>query len=152
MNRSIRAVLAAIVMIAAAAPAFAEFTAASELPVVAVFYCDCNREHIIIEGTALSEWDWSSDQYTLWRVSFAGVRGVGALTGRSYEVVGQVLERFAPALSGTRAVATACPELLVCRSGSDGPGTCLQWNVTIRLAGEGNPTAAVRVSGHFRKA
>lgn len=151
MNRSIRAVLAAIVMIAAAAPAFAEFTGASEVPFAAVFYCDCNREDVILEGAVLSEWDWSSDQYTLWRVSFAGVKGIGALSGRRYEVVGQVFERFVPALGGTNAVAQASPELLVCSAGSDGVVSCLRWNVTIRFSGEGNPTAAVRISGHCRK-
>lgn len=151
MSRSIRVFLAAIVVIAAAAPAFAEFTGASEVPFEAVFYCDCSREDVILEGTVLSEWDWANDGATWWRVSFAGVRGIGALSGRRYEVVGEVLERFAPALGGANAVAQASPELLVCNAGSGGVVSCLRWNVTIRLGGEGNPTAAVRISGYCRK-
>ena len=83
MSRSIRAVLIAIVMIAAAGPAFAEFTDAAEVPFATVFYCDCNKESVIVEGTVLSAWDWSNDGATLWRVSFAGLKGVGALTGKS---------------------------------------------------------------------
>jgi len=152
MSRSIRVVLAAIVVIAAASPAFAEFTDAAYVPFATVFYCDCNKEDIVVEGTVLSEWDWSNDGATLWRVSFAGLKGVGALSGRSYEVVGSALERFVPALGGTNAVVTASPQLLVCRAGTTGPGTCLQWDVTITLAGDGSPTRAVRVAGCCRKA
>ncbi len=152
MSRSIRVVLAAIVVIAVASPAFAEFTGAVDVPFATVFYCDCNKEDIIVEGTVLSEWDWSNDGATLWRVSFAGLKGVGALTGRSYEVVGSALERFVPVLGGTNAVVTASPQLLVCRAGTTGPGTCLRWNVTITLAGEGDPREVVRIKGCCRKA
>jgi hypothetical protein len=152
MSRSIRAVLVAVVMIAAVSPAFAEFTGATEVPFSTVFYCDGNREDIIVEGTVQSAWDWSNDGATLWRVSFAGLKGVGAFTGRSYDVVGDVVERFVPALGGTNAVVKASPQLLVCRAGTTGPGTCLLWNVTITLTGAGSPTGSVRVSGCCRKA
>lgn len=152
MSRSIRMVVAAIALVAAAGPAFAEFTDPVEVPFATVFYCDCNREDIIIEGTVLSEWDWSNDGATLWRVSFDGLKGIGALTGRAYEVVGQALERFAPALGGANAVVAASPQLLVCRAGTTGPGSCLQWNVTITLAGAGTPTGLVHIVGYCRKA
>lgn len=151
MNRSIRTVLMAIVLVAAAGPAFAEFTADTEVPFATIFYCGCNREDIIVEGTVQSAWDWSNDGATLWRVSFAGLKGVGALSGRSYDVVGDIVERFVPALGGTNAVVQASPQLLVCRAGTTGPGTCLQWNVTITLMGAGSPTGSVRVSGCCRK-
>jgi hypothetical protein len=145
-------VVMAIVLVAAAGPAFAEFTDPVEVPFATVFYCDCNKEDIIVEGTVLSSWDWSADGATLWRVSFAGLKGVGALTGRSYAVVGEVVERFVPALGGINAVATASPELLVCRAGTTGPGTCLRWNVSIMLAGAGAPNGLVRIRGCCRKA
>ncbi len=152
MSRSSRAVLIAIVMIAAASPVFAEFTAETDVPLSTVFYCDCSGEHIILEGTIRSAWDWSNEGVTLWRISFEGLHGVGALTGKSYDVLGDVVERFVPPLGGINAVAQATPQLLVCRAGTTGPGTCLQWNVTIRLAGESLPTGSVRISGFFRKA
>jgi hypothetical protein len=152
MSRSIRTVLMAIVLVAAAGPAFAEFTDAAEVPFATVFYCDCSKEDIIVEGTVQSAWDWSDDGATLWRVSFAGLRGLGALSGRSYDVVGDIVERFVPALGGTNAVVRSSPQLLVCRAGTTGPGTCLKWNVTITLTGAGSPTGSVRVSGCCRKA
>jgi hypothetical protein len=151
MSRSIRTVLVAIVLVAAAGPAFAEFTGAVEVPFSTVFYCDCNKEDIIVEGTVLSAWDWSSGTATLWRVSFTGLKGFGALSGRTCDVVGTVVERFVPALGGTNAVVQASPRLLICRAGTTSPGTCLQWNVTIMLAGAGSPTGSVRISGCCRK-
>jgi hypothetical protein len=151
MSRSIRAVIVAIVLVAAASPAFAEFTGASEVPFTTVFYCDWNKEHVVVEGTVLSAWDWSNEGATLWRVSFAGLKGTGVLSGRSYEVVGDFIERFVPALGGINTVVQASPRLMVCRAGTTGPGTCLQWAVTIRLTGAGSPTGSVRVSGCCRK-
>jgi hypothetical protein len=62
------------------------------------------------------------------------------------------VERFVPALGGANAVVTASPRLLVCRAGTTGPGTCVQWNVTIALAGEGDPREVVRIRGCCRKA
>ncbi len=152
MSRSSKAVLIAIVMVAAASPSFAEFTAEEEVPLMTVFYCDCNGEHIIVEGTVRSAWDWSNEGVTLWRISFAGLKGIGALTGRSYDVLGDVVERFVPPLGGINAVAQASPRLLVCRAGTTGPGTSLVWNVTIRLDGASSPTGSVRISGCCRKA
>jgi hypothetical protein len=151
MSRSIRAVLVAIVLVAAASPAFAEFTGATEVPFSTVFYCSCNKEDIVVEGTVLSAWDWSNEGATLWRVSFAGLKGIGALSGRSYDVIGDVVERFVPALGGTNAVVQASPQLLVCRAGTTNPGTCLLWNVTITLTGAGSPTGSERIAGCCRK-
>ena len=122
MSRSIRTVLAAIVVIAAASPAFAEFTGAAERALrdgllLRLQSGGHHRRGHRPQRMGLVERRGHAVARLVRRVSKAWARSRAGATRWS----ATPLERFVPVLGGTNAVVTASPQLLVCRAAPPGP-------------------------------